>query len=175
MRTLIINYDRERLCEDRNATRTSDETNRERGLHDEENAMKTLNSDDEGRIFATKVINSPDTVNKNKTKKPRTSYWEHVERKFTNDERKMLVAESLAILCKIIMNHHVYSFGGKTYLQQGHGCIGDEAIGVIANMIMIWWSRKLKDKLKDLGIENKLLKIYVDDVNGIYKKTQSRD
>ena len=93
MRTLGINYDRARFCKDHNFTRTSNETNRERGLHDEESAMKTLNSNlnsnDEGGIFATKVINSPDTVNKNKTKKPRTSYWEHVERKFTNGERKM--------------------------------------------------------------------------------------
>ena len=66
------------------------------------------------------------------------------------------------------MSCHVYKFGGKTYLQQPHGCIGDEAIGVIANIIMIWWSRKFKAKLDELNIRNDLLKLYVDDINGTF-------
>ena len=71
------------------------------------------------------------------------------------------------------MNNHVYSFDGKIMLQKGKGCIGDEAIGVIACIIMIWWSRKFKRKLQYLKITNDLLKIYVDDINGVYGAIKS--
>ena len=65
-----------------------------------------------------------------------------------------LVAECLAILCKIIMSLHIYTFGGKVYLQQPHGCIGDEAVGVIATIVMIWWARRLREKFNELNIKN---------------------
>ena len=78
------------------------------------------------------------------------------------------MAECLAVLCKVIMGNQVYSFGGKTYLQGEHGSIGDEAVGMIASLVMIWWSRKLKLKLKKLKIENYLMKIFVDDLNGVF-------
>ena len=96
------------------------------------------------------------------------SYWKHREKIFSKTEVRKLVAEFLKVLCHIIMSCHVYKFGGKTYLQQPHGCIGDEAIGVIANIIMIWWSRKFKAKLDELHIRNDLLKLYVDDINGTF-------
>ena len=66
------------------------------------------------------------------------------------------------------MNNTVYQFEEKILLQSGHGCIGDRAIGVIALLVMIWWSVKLRNKLKEIKIVNELMKIYVDDVNGIY-------
>ena len=66
------------------------------------------------------------------------------------------------------MNNHLYTFENKTYLQVGKGCIGDEAIGVIASIVMIWWADVFREKLKEVKIENDLLKIFVDDVNGIF-------
>ena len=66
------------------------------------------------------------------------------------------------------MGNQVYSFRGKTYLQGEHGSIGDEAVGMIASLVMIWWSRRLKLKLKELKIENDLMKIFVDDLNGVF-------
>ena len=52
-------------------------------------------------------------------------------------------------------------------------------IGVIANFVMIWWSDEFRLKLDDLGIVNSLMKIYVDDVNGLFKSlvpgTEYRD
>ena len=46
--------------------------------------------------------------------------------------------------------------------------MGDRAIGVIANIVMIWWYEQLTSKFEDLKIVAHLLKIYVDDVNGLY-------
>ena len=34
---------------------------------------------------------------------------------------------------------------------------------------MIWWCLKFKDKLKEVNIPNDLLKIYIDDVNGVHQ------
>ena len=110
--------------------------------------------------------NATDTSSKTKERK----YWKPIERDLTSQERKTLVAEVLAVLCKVIMNHQVYNFGGKTYLQQGFGCIGDEAIGVIAWIVMLWWSKKLRIKLNELSIANEVMKIYVDDLNGLFEK-----
>ena len=36
-------------------------------------------------------------------------------------------------------------------------------------IVMIWWAGKFRTKLKELKIVNELLKIYVDDVNGIFR------
>ena len=103
----------------------------------------------------------------NCTKKSK-SYWEKKNYEFSYKERRELVAEVLAIICKLIMNNQVYIFAGKILLQEGKGCIGDRAIGATALLVMIWWARKLKGRLNELNIINELLKIYVDDVNGVY-------
>ena len=50
--------------------------------------------------------------------------------------------------------------------------IGDEAVGVIAAIVMIWWARELKSKVKELKINNEVLKIYVDNVNGVFGKVR---
>ena len=83
-------------------------------------------------------------------------------------EKRRLVAECLAVICRVIMGNQVYNFGGRTFLQKEHGSIGDEAIGAIATLVMIWWVRNLRRKLREVNILNHLLKIYVDDVNGVF-------
>ena len=80
----------------------------------------------------------------------------------------MLIAELLGVFCKVIMGNQVYKFGGKTFLQSEHGSIGDEAVGKIATLVMIWWAKELQKRLLEVKIENDLLKIYVDDVNGVF-------
>ena len=123
-----------------------------------------------GKNYAT---NNSKENKKKKTKKRQKSYWKENERTLTKKEIRTLVAEALAVLCKIIMNNHVYSFAGKTLLQEGKGCIGDKAIGIIALLVMIWWCGKFKDKLQKVNIVNDLLKIYIDDVNGVYSSVKA--
>ena len=153
----------ERLHEETNNMEISINVLQE-GFHEEKNAMETSKD---------KAISENDNADSSKNKHIKASskyYWKEADEKPNNYEMKMLVAECIAMLCKIIMSHHVYSFGGQTFLQQEHGCIGDEAIGVIALIVMIWWSRMFKSKLEGLGIENTLLKLFVDDVNGIFRR-----
>ena len=145
--------------------RNSNNENKEKdeGLSEDRYATRTSKSKNEDKKEdETTASNQKPKKNKNK------SYWKHPDRNITNKEKKMMIAESLGIICKVIMSNHVYSFGGKTFLQDGKGCIGDEAIGVIALVVMMWWSGELKDKLKDLNIINHLLKVFIDDVNGVF-------
>ena len=112
-------------------------------FHDEEeSAMETS--------IKESVEYAPQNKNENKGKKSsdRSKYGKFQERAYTNSEIRMSVAEYLGILCKIIMSNQVHSFGGKFYLQSEHGSIGDEAVGMIAQLVMIWWSKQLKMKLK---------------------------
>ena len=179
----------EGLHEDNDAVETSaNKGNYEEGYHEESSAVKISNEErlhevNNAMISSnrkrtcennTAIVNSKsrdenDNSSKNKMKRNRKSYWKHVTHEYSNVEKRRMVAECLSILCKIIMSHHVYNFGGKTFLQREHGCIGDEAIGVIAILVMIWWSNQFKTKLKELKMLNPLLKIYVDDVNGLFK------
>ena len=110
---------------------------------------------------------------RDKSKKKKKSSWTKPERDLSKKEAKMLVAERLALLCKVVMNFQVYSFGGDIMLQEGHGCIGDKAITVIAALVMIWWVNNLKKKLEEVDIVPDLLEIYVDDVNTVIKPIEA--
>ena len=94
-------------------------------------------------------------------------FWRKPDIILSKKEEKMLVAEMLAVLCKVIMNFQVYSFRDDIMLQEGHDCIGDKAIGVIALLVMIWWANTLKEKLEEVEIVNEMMKIFADDVNTI--------
>ena len=82
-----------------------------------------------------------------------------------------MFVEVLAILIKVLMNNHVYQFGGKLRVQSGNGSIGDRATGIIAQFVMIWWVKKFKNKLTTLGIEVDLLERFVDDINIVCDST----
>ena len=112
------------------------------------------------------ATNLPRSKNNNK------SYWKESERTASNDEIKVLVAEMLSVITAVLMNI-VYSFAGKIYLHKGKGSMGDRAMGIIAAIVMIWWAKKLKLKFEELKIGNDLLKIYVDDVNGVYETIEA--
>ena len=95
-------------------------------------------------------------------------YWNPPKREPSTDEEKSLFAEVIAVVVKILMNNHVYSFGGDLKVQEGNGSIGDRATGIIAQFVMIWWDRQFKAKLKELAVECDLLKRYIDDINGVF-------
>ena len=124
----------------------------------------------------------PDTVHesdseeekvKKQKKKKKKNIWKESNKAASKNEIKALVAEMLGILTGVIMNNHVYTFGGRIYLHERKGSMGDRAIGVIADIIMIWWSKQLRLKFEELNIVYEILKIYVDDVNGLYKPIEN--
>ena len=102
-----------------------------------------------------------DTESSNKT-------WEKPERKATEKEEQMMMAEALAVIVKVLMNNHIYTFGGKLHLQAGKGSIGDRATGIIAQLIMIWWDRTFKLRLNELDVKFDLIERFIDDINAIF-------
>ena len=94
--------------------------------------------------------------------------WEAPQRSASKGEEKVMFAEVLSILTKVIMNNHPYTLGGNLRVQEGNGSIGDRATGIIAQMVMVSWDRKFKNKLKELKIIFDLIKRFIDDINGIF-------
>ena len=94
------------------------------GIHDEENAvntstMNTKVNENENEVRRTEGIceesrNATETSNS----KSKRSYWKHKEGGYSKREKRLLVAECLSILCKVVMGNQIYYFGGRTYLQR---------------------------------------------------------
>ena len=89
-------------------------------------------------------------------------------RNATDEETIKMFAEAMSIVVKVLMNNHIYTFGGEIRVQEGSGSIGDRATGVIAQLVMISWDRRFKEKLRELHIDFDLLKRFVDDINGLF-------
>lgn len=97
-----------------------------------------------------------------------------------------MFAEMLAIVIKILINNHVYTFGGELYVQEGNGSIGDRATGIIAQIVMRWWDQQFKNKLRELKINFDLIErwglwrfrawnAYKDGKLSIYKEKANED
>ena len=95
--------------------------------------------------------------------------WTKPVRNPTKVEEKKMFAEVLGIIVKVLMNNHIYTFGGDMRVQKGDGSIGDRATGVIAEIVMIWWDKKFKGKLNELEVSYDVIKRYLDDINGVFK------
>ena len=81
----------------------------------------------------------------------------------TNDEKRMMIKLAIESLTKISLENHIYSFNGEIRLQSSGGAIGDSLTGAIGSVFVLYWSRKLKEKLLALGITPELFQIYIDD------------
>ena len=51
--------------------------------------------------------------------------WNKPAREATAKESNVVFAEAIKIAIKILMNNHVYTFGGEIHIQEGNGSIGD--------------------------------------------------
>ena len=116
-----------------------------------------------------KALSKSRDANANENEHRNNNKWIKSKREPNKVEVKKMFAEVIAMITKVLMNHHVYEFAGELYIQEGNGSIGDEATGAISDLLMIWWDRKFKSKLNLLEINNKLLKRYIDDINGLFE------
>ena len=87
------------------------------------------------------------------------------------DEKK-LMTEAIRILLHVIMETHTYVFDGTTRRQTKGGPIGMEITGVIAQIFMVWWDRKVKEICRNKRIDIILYERYVDDINIVIKKSE---
>ena len=90
-------------------------------------------------------------------------------------QKKKILAMVIAHGVKIVMSNHVYSVGDKFYLQSHGGPIGLELTGVLAEVMMMSWEKRLLQKLIENEIIVLMLCWYVDDVNSIVQNNSGDD
>ena len=82
----------------------------------------------------------------------------------TKKEKRLLVATVLKIAVLMLFRSHVYSFGGKYYLQKAGGPIGLRSTCAIARLVMLWWDVEMMTLMSsnNLTVEQKAR--YIDDI-----------
>ena len=88
----------------------------------------------------------------------------HPVREATEDEQLNLFATALEIAVKFMFSNHIYSFGGRNYLQSKGGPIGLRATMCISRLIMGEWGDKMRKIMEDSKIKTYLEALYVDDL-----------
>ena len=95
--------------------------------------------------------------------------WEMPHRKPVQAEKQRMFAVAVCIGIKVVMENHIYKFGGELRKQKEGGPIGVELTGALADLFMLYWDRKFLAKLKDINIQVKGYKRYKDDTNIMLK------
>ena len=88
---------------------------------------------------------------------------------------KQMLCKALATGIKKVMEGHVYKFNDKVLKQKNGGAIGLEMTGELAGVFMMWWDKKMKERLNEEGIKLQLYKRYVDDINIVVQTKRSDD
>ena len=81
----------------------------------------------------------------------------------TEEERRRIVAEVIAITTEVMFKHHLYTFGGKTHRQKEGGPIGLRGTCAIARLTMCAWDRRWRNRMEELGVKILLYSRYMDD------------
>ena len=101
-------------------------------------------------------------------KKDRFKCWDKPKEQVTDDNKdlqKKMITEALRIIIKFIMSNHVYQFDNKIHKQEKGGAIGVELTGELAQIFMIWWTKRFHEKTTAENVQIHLYKRYVDDIN----------
>ena len=84
--------------------------------------------------------------------------------RLTTLEKRMAVAQVVAIGVKTMFRTHVYTFGGKLFHQKRGGPIGLRGTGAVARVVMAMCDTKVKAKMDNNTIKTMVDARYMDDV-----------
>ena len=96
--------------------------------------------------------------------RPDLSKWNHPKGAPTRQEIKKMVGAMTKVAIETVMRNHVYAFNGVVFVQESGGPIGLECTCSIAKVVMGVWDRRIKKRLRKLGLSIRGLGRYVDDV-----------
>ena len=106
----------------------------------------------------------------------RESMWIPPKNKQPGEKKiKQMICKALTIGIKKVMEAHVYKFDGQVRKQVSGGAIGLEMTGELAGVFMMWWDKKMQERLKCEGVQIEMYKRYVDDINIIIKTKREAD
>ena len=83
-----------------------------------------------------------------------------------------MLTEAIRTVLTVLLTTHAYEFAGEIRKQTSGGPIGMEITGVVAQVFMVWWDRRLRERLDAINIQLPLHKRYVDDTNPAAQKTE---
>ena len=90
--------------------------------------------------------------------------WCFKVKELTRDQMMEVVARCTEIAVRTIFENFSYNFGGKVYLQQSGGPIGERLTMACSRVVMAEWGEEYERILREAGLVVTLLRIYVDDV-----------
>ena len=116
-----------------------------------------------GRLAPKWLGDRPDliTVGGKKSKDPK--FWQDSKREIFKQDEKRIFAAVIEILINISMSTHVYSFGGKLYLQLDGGPIGLRITATLAALIMKLWDQAWLQLMRNQKVKILGYYRYVDD------------
>ena len=92
--------------------------------------------------------------------------------RISNEKKREMLTEAIRTVLTVLLNTHAYEFAGEIRKQTSGGPIGMEITGVVAQVFMVWWDRRLRERLDVINIQLPLHKRYVDDTNLAAQKTE---
>ena len=84
--------------------------------------------------------------------------------KLTAREKRLIVATVMKIAVLVLFRTHIYTFGGKYFLQRMGGPIGLRSTCAIARIVMLWWDRQLVKVMEENNISLDEKARYMDDI-----------
>ena len=89
--------------------------------------------------------------------------WEFPRIVLTEEEKRGIIAAVIRVATEAMFQKHYYSFGGKTFHQQGGGPIGLRGTCAVARLIMQIFDRKWEELLGSLNVRTHGVIRYMDD------------
>ena len=89
--------------------------------------------------------------------------WQPQKDHFTKTEQRYLMAAALEMGVKAAFDLHIYTFGGKMFLQRSGGPTGKRMTCPAAKICINRWWRRVKKELFKLNLKIPLVFLYVDD------------
>ena len=86
-----------------------------------------------------------------------------VERRYSQAEKRKLLARMIQLGVRECFRHHCYRFKGDYFVQLEGGPIGLDLTGVVAELVMEDWNERFIKKMSENKIEILMDDIYVDD------------
>ena len=93
--------------------------------------------------------------------------WIFKSKEVTETQLLEIVGRCLEIAIRIIFGNFTYNFGGRIFLQEEGGPIGNRLTMACSRLVMQDWGEKYKELLENEKVWITMLKIYVDDVRQI--------
>ena len=92
------------------------------------------------------------------------SSWSFKRTELSEIEKRKIIGATLQIAIAASFHLHLYTFGGRVYLQMAGGPIGSRLTMAVSKIVMLVWGRKLQEHLGKAGLKTFIEGVYVDDI-----------